>query len=92
MAACEVCGKKSGFEVCVDCHKAREEKRMGDESRPAIMSRVRELEARVKELETLVRVLIDNDPDDSAADGVTVLMVWRKEAEAALRGEGGKQR
>ena len=33
----------------------------------------------------LVQVLLDNDPDDDAADGVTVLAVWRKEGRAVLK-------
>lgn len=41
-------------------------------------------EARVVGLAGLVQVLLDNDPDDDAADGVSVLDVWRKEARAAL--------
>lgn len=41
-------------------------------------------EARIAELEALVQTLIDNDPDDMAADGVTVLDVWRKDARKAL--------
>ena len=47
------------------------------------------LQARVAKLERLVQILIDVDPDDMAADAVTVLDVWRKEARAAL--EGGKK-
>ena len=31
-------------------------------------------------LETLILTLIENEPADTAADGVTVLEVWRKEA------------
>ena len=31
-------------------------------------------------LRSLVRCLLDNDPNDDAADGVTVLEVWRREA------------
>ena len=46
------------------------------------------LKKRVAKLERLVQCLIDEDPDDMAADGVTVLDVWRKEARAAL--ERGK--
>jgi hypothetical protein len=45
------------------------------------------LQARVAELRRLVQCLIDVDPEDMAADGVTVLDVWRKEARAALEGE-----
>lgn len=43
-----------------------------------------EAEQRIKKLEYLVQCLIDEDPDDMAADGVTVLDVWRKEARAAM--------
>jgi len=45
----------------------------------------------VGELRDLVQTLIDEEPDDSAADGgVTVLMVWRQRAQQALaRIEGG---
>jgi cell division protein FtsB len=37
-----------------------------------------------RKLRRLVRDLLENDPDDMAADAVTVLDVWRKEARAAL--------
>jgi len=37
-----------------------------------------------RRLQELIRCLLDNDPDDDAADGVTVLDVWRKEARAVL--------
>lgn len=40
--------------------------------------------AEVERLRGLVRCLLDNEPDDMAADGVTVLDVWRKDARAAL--------
>jgi hypothetical protein len=42
------------------------------------------LEDKIERLRTLIRILLDNDPDDEAADGVTVLQVWRKEACRAL--------
>lgn len=46
------------------------------------------LQRRVRKLEYLVQCLLDEDPNDLAADGgVTVLDVWRKEARAALEGE-----
>jgi hypothetical protein len=32
----------------------------------------------------LVEILLENDPDDMAADAVTVLDVWRKEAREVL--------
>lgn len=35
----------------------------------------------VSELLGLVQVLLDNDPNDMAADAITVLDVWRKDAE-----------
>jgi hypothetical protein len=41
---------------------------------------VKEWQARVAKLERLVEILLENDPDDMAADAVTVLDVWRKEA------------
>ena len=44
------------------------------------------LQARVAKLKRLVEILMENDPDDMAADAVTVLDVWRKEASAALEG------
>jgi hypothetical protein len=40
--------------------------------------------AEITKLRALIQALLDNDPDDSAADGVTVLEVWRKEARRAL--------
>lgn len=42
------------------------------------------LQKRLAKLEYLVQCLIDEDPNDMAADGVTVLDVWRKEARYAL--------
>lgn len=35
---------------------------------------------------SLVATLLDNDPGDAAADGVTVLDVWRREARTLLQG------
>ena len=46
------------------------------------------LQARVAELERLVKILMDSDPwDYRAADNVTVLDVWRKEARALIGGK-----
>ena len=45
------------------------------------------LRAENERLREFIRVLIVNEPDDMVADGVTVLMAWRKDARAALRGE-----
>ena len=39
-----------------------------------------DLKKRIAELERLVRALLDNHPDDAAADGVSVYDVWVKEA------------
>lgn len=45
------------------------------------------MQKRVRKLEYLVQCLLDEDPNNLAADGgVTVLDVWRKEARAALAG------
>lgn len=43
--------------------------------------------AEIERLRRLVNIMLENDPDDMAADGVTVLMVWRDEARAALKGD-----
>ena len=48
---------------------------------------VEALQKRVAELKRLVEILVENDPDDMAADAVTVLDVWRKEARTALEGK-----
>ena len=39
----------------------------------------------IHRLRALVRCLVENDPNDYAADAVTVLDVWRKDARDALR-------
>jgi hypothetical protein len=41
---------------------------------------IKQWKARAAKLERLVEILLENDPDDMAADAVTVLDVWRKEA------------
>lgn len=38
----------------------------------------------IERLRELVRCLVENDPNDYAADTVTVLDVWRKDARKAL--------
>lgn len=48
--------------------------------------------ARINRLEDLVRVLIEHEPDDMAADAVTVLDVWRADAEAMLRYDWGAKK
>jgi hypothetical protein len=40
--------------------------------------------AEIEKLQALIQCLLDNDPNDLAADGITVLDVWRKEARRAL--------
>ncbi|CAB4155380.1 hypothetical protein UFOVP670_14 [uncultured Caudovirales phage] len=45
---------------------------------------VKGLQARATKLTRLVEILVENDPEDMAADAVTVLDVWRKEARALL--------
>ena len=46
------------------------------------------MQRRYARLRNLVQTLIDNDPDELAADGgVTVLDVWRKEARRLLANE-----
>jgi hypothetical protein len=40
--------------------------------------------AEVERLRRLVQTMIDEDPNDFAADAVTVLEVWREEARKAL--------
>jgi len=46
--------------------------------------RLATLEAQFERQKNLLRSIIEADPDDSAADGVTVLDVWREEARALL--------
>lgn len=52
-----------------------------------LVNELRDARAENERLRALVQALLDNDPDDDAADGVTVLEVWRKEARRALAGE-----
>jgi hypothetical protein len=46
--------------------------------------RIQQLEAKIERLRALIRIMLDEDPNDMAADGITVLDVWRKEARRAL--------
>ncbi len=48
------------------------------------LERSRAVEAREAALAGLVDALLQNEPDDMAADGITVLDVWRKEARTVL--------
>ena len=52
--------------------------------RPVVVSYDLSATAEVERLRELVACLLDNDPNDMAADGVTVLDVWRKDAARAL--------
>jgi hypothetical protein len=52
---------------------------------------LRQAKAEIERLRRLVQCLVDNDPNDDAADGTTVLMVWRKEARAALEPTPGRK-
>jgi hypothetical protein len=45
---------------------------------------IHHLRAENGRLRELIRVLLENDPNDDAADGVSVLDVWRKEAHRML--------
>ena len=52
----------------------------------AAINALPELVARVRALESLVRAMIENEPDDLVSDGGhTVLDLWRHEARAALK-------
>jgi hypothetical protein len=48
--------------------------------RDALRAENARLRPESRKLRRLVRILLENDPDDMAADAVTVLDVWRKEA------------
>ena len=41
------------------------------------------------EARRLIAALVINDPNDDAADGVTVYAVWKQDAERFLRGQNG---
>jgi hypothetical protein len=45
---------------------------------------VKEFQARATKLTRLVEILLENDPNDMAADAVTVFDVWQKEARELL--------
>ena len=44
------------------------------------MIRALKLEAEIERLRRLAKAILENAPDDMAADGITCLDVWRKEA------------
>lgn len=50
---------------------------------------IKALQSEIERLRDFVQVLIDNYPGDDAADGVTVLDVWRKQARDAFGFEPG---
>jgi hypothetical protein len=45
---------------------------------------IHRLHAENRRLRELIRALLENDLDDDAADGVSVLQVWRREARQVL--------
>lgn len=49
-----------------------------------LLNDARDLMRENRQLRAMVQTLIDNEPDDMAADGVTVFDVWRKDAKALL--------
>lgn len=51
---------------------------------PELSAAVRNVDNHVRELTRLVRTMLENDPNDMAADAVTVLAVWRRAAARAL--------
>ena len=51
--------------------------------------RAEKVEARLVEACRLIAALVENDPNDDAADGVTVYAVWRREAIAFARDKTG---
>lgn len=58
----------------------------------AAVNALPELVAKVKRYESMIRVLLENEPDDAVSDGGhTVLDLWRHEARAALNQEGGHE-
>jgi hypothetical protein len=63
---------------------AEKQKKSKGEKYDALKARSRDLKDENRRLRSLIRTLIENDPDDMAADGVTVLEVWRKEAAQML--------
>lgn len=74
--------KKNGvFDLQAQHDRAMSE-RLGQVER--LLAAKREAEDQNRRLRDLVQCLIDNEPDDAAADGVSVLDVWRKNASAML--------
>lgn len=55
-----------------------------DDPKPGASNEVHRLRAENRRLRELIRALLENNPDDDAADGVSVLDVWRKEARRVL--------
>lgn len=54
------------------------------EVRAELGAEIDDLNDTIGTLRALVKGLIDNDPNEDAADGITVLDVWRRNARAAL--------
>ena len=55
-----------------------------DDPKPSTANEISRLRAENRRLRELIRVLLENNPNDDAADGVSVLDVWRKEARRVL--------
>lgn len=79
-AFCDSCGSKvsSYRHGCPRCSAPQCCQRCCDSATIAA------LEAENARLRELVQCLLDNDPEDMAADAITVLQVWRKDAARAL--------
>lgn len=68
----------------------RELKRIEDSyTTTAVMFAARNAADWIRRLVGLVEALVDNEPDDMAADGVTVLQVWRHDARGTLQAMWG---
>ena len=65
---------------CPDAEDVRRSTEMEDALHDTRVGSWRELKDEIEWLRKHIRVLIDNDPSDGAADGVDVLHVWRKAA------------
>lgn len=65
--------------------KADKDVQRSQERNASYEAGITKLETEIKQLRSLVQCLLDEDPNDLAADGgVTVLDVWRKQARTIL--------
>lgn len=72
---------QADIEAAVQRKKSRDSRLVEQEAEIAAK------DARIAKLTRLVEIMIEVDPNDMAADAVTVLDVWREEARAALGGK-----